>query len=80
MKSGRGSSIGRTQVAHFSGTIARQREHEEKINKLKSINEVDALRGVFYSFFETGRGNGIDLGVDNTNGNKILISMQTTQH
>ena len=47
---------------------------------MKSINEVDALRGVFYSFFETGRGNGVDVGVDNTSGNKILISMQTTQH
>ena len=74
----RGSSIGRTKVAQMmGGTFARQREHDEKIAKMKSINEVEALRGVFYSFFEAGKVNSGD-GDDSTN--KILISMQVGEH
>lgn len=53
----RGSSIGRTRVAKMmerSGTIAKMHEQDESIAKFKTIDEVEALRGVFYSFFETG--------------------------
>ena len=53
----RGSSIGRTRVAKMmerNGTIAKMREQDESIAKFKKIDEVEALRGVFYSFFETG--------------------------
>ena len=55
-------------------TIAKQHEEDEKIAKMKTINEVEALRGVFYSFFETGKGVGI--GEDNTDDKNHLISMQ----
>ena len=42
--------------------------------KLKTINEVQALRGVFYNFFEMK-----DVqGQDNAN-DKVLISMQVAQ-
>ena len=44
---------------------------------MKSINEVEALRGVFYSFFEAGK---VDNGDGDDSNNKILISMQVTQH
>ena len=55
----RGSSIGRTRVAKMmerNGTIAKMHEQDESIAKFKTIDEVEALRGVFYSFFETGTG------------------------
>ena len=42
---------------------------------MKSINEVDALRGVFYSFFEAGKVESQDNG-----SNKILVSMQVQQN
>ena len=48
-----------------------QREQDERMGKMKSINEVEALRGVFYSFFEV---KGLQEG-DETN-DKVLISMQ----
>ena len=37
-----------------NGTIAKMHEQDESIAKFKTIDEVEALRGVFYSFFETG--------------------------
>ena len=39
-----------------NGTIAKMHEQDESIAKFKTIDEVEALRGVFYSFFETGTG------------------------
>lgn len=39
------------------------------MGKLKSINEVEALKGVFYNFFEMKQ-DGMDSG-----SNKVLISM-----
>jgi len=31
-----------------------EREAEERMNMMKSINEVEALRNIFHSFFEKG--------------------------
>ena len=47
-----------------------QRAREEKISKLKSINEVQALRGVFYSFFEVK-----DVQEKDNVNDKVLINM-----
>ena len=52
----------------------RQREQDEKISKFKTINEVQALRGVFYNFFEMKDVQGKDATND-----KVLISMQVAE-
>ena len=72
----RGSSQGLTQVSKKvdGEAFAKQREHEEKMSRMKKINEVDALRGVFYSFFEMKDVQGKDNADD-----KVLISMQTAE-
>ena len=44
------------------------------MSRMKKINEVDALRGVFYSFFEMKDVQGKDNADD-----KVLISMQTAE-
>lgn len=69
----RGSSIGLTHVQRKvdGEAFAKEREQVEKMNKMKQVNEVDALRGVFYNFFDIK-----DVrGRDNIN-DKVLISMQ----
>ena len=57
------------------GTFVRQREQEEKMNKLRTVNEVQALRGVFYSFFEMKDVQGKD-----SPNEKVLISMQVAEN
>ena len=60
---------------HISGTeYSSQREYDDKMSKLKTINEVEALRGVFYSFFEMKDVSGRDNAKD-----KVLISMQVAE-
>jgi len=48
----------------------RQREQDENLSKMRTINEVEALRGVFYSFFEMKDVEGKD-----SQNDKVLISM-----
>ena len=43
------------------------------MNKMKSINEVEALRNIFHSFFEKGI-------KQNESDDKVLISMQSPNH
>ena len=62
------SSIRDTQGA---SEYVRQLEQDEKIAKLKSINEVEALRGVFYKLFDTSKSNE----TENTASDNVLISM-----
>ena len=51
----RGSSLGRSKVRDIVGSqYLSDRQREERMNKMKSINEVDALRNIFHSFFEKG--------------------------
>ena len=72
----RGSSMGRTKLGQALGgtDYRRQREQDEKISKFKTINEVQALRGVFYNFFEMKDVQGKDATND-----KVLISMQVAE-
>ena len=51
----RGSSLGRSKVRDIVGSqYLSDRQREERMNKMKSINEVEALRNIFHSFFEKG--------------------------
>lgn len=55
-------------------TYERQREQDEKVSKMKSINEVEALRSVFYNFFDTQSKKG-----DENVNDKVLISMSPAE-
>lgn len=71
LDSARGSSIGRTKVGQmFDTEYEKQRQQDDMMAGLKSINEVDALRGVFYKFFEMKDINGKD-----NEDEKVLVSM-----
>lgn len=49
----RGSSFGRTIIGRAFSSYERQLDQDQKMSNLKSINEVAALRSVFYNFFDT---------------------------
>ena len=47
--------MGRTKVRDLVGSAySSQVEQDERLNKMKSINEVEALKNIFHSFFEKG--------------------------
>ena len=74
MIKGRGSSMGKTRVRDLVGSsYSSQVEQDERLNKMKSINEVEALRNIFHSFFEKGI-------QQNDTDDKVLISMQSPNH
>ena len=70
--SDRGSSLGRTKVLKMmdDGSWRNQQRNDERMAKKKSINEVEALREVFYNFFDMK-----ELKQGNNAQEKVLISM-----
>lgn len=67
----RKSTIGRIFGRAFKSSYEKQYEQDQKMSKLKSINEVAALRGVFYNFFDTQAVN-----ISANDSDRVLISMQ----
>ena len=66
--------MGRTKVRDLVGSsYSSQVEQDERLNKMKSINEVEALKNIFHSFFEKGI-------QQNDTDDKVLISMQSPNH
>ena len=63
----RRSSLGVTRI--LGQHYVKQRTRDQKFLNLKEINEVDSLKGVFYSFFEMQ-----DAERKSNRNNKILVS------